>query len=101
MLAALANAVLLTGVAIYVLSRRSCASTDPPDMPAGSMLMVAIGGLPATSWRSPCCARRKGEHQRARGYLEVVGDLLGSVGVIVAAAIIAITGWLYADPSPP
>ena len=28
----------------------------------------------------------------------MVGDLLGSVGVIVAAAVIAVTGWSYADP---
>jgi cobalt-zinc-cadmium efflux system protein len=31
-------------------------------------------------------------------YLEVVGDLLGSVGVIIAAVVIAFTGWSYADP---
>ncbi|HEU4347472.1 MAG TPA: cation diffusion facilitator family transporter, partial [Actinoplanes sp.] len=31
-------------------------------------------------------------------YLEVAGDLLGSAGVIVAAVIIALTGWSYADP---
>jgi cobalt-zinc-cadmium efflux system protein len=31
-------------------------------------------------------------------YLEVIGDLLGSAGVIVAALVIAVTGWAYADP---
>ena len=30
-------------------------------------------------------------------YLEVVGDLLGSVAVIVAALVIAVTGWTPAD----
>jgi cobalt-zinc-cadmium efflux system protein len=30
--------------------------------------------------------------------LHVVADLLGSLGVIVAAAVVLATGWLYADP---
>jgi cobalt-zinc-cadmium efflux system protein len=31
-------------------------------------------------------------------YLHVMGDLLGSVGVVIAALIIRYTGWLLADP---
>ena len=35
----------------------------------------------------------------ARGaYLHVMGDALGSVGALAAAAIIALTGWTLADP---
>src|SRR5918997_1520529 len=44
-LAALANAVLLTGVAGYVLIEAARRFTDPPEVPAGSMLVVAAGGL--------------------------------------------------------
>src|SRR3954452_24248956 len=44
-LAALANALLLTGVAIYVVVQALRRFTDPPDVPAGSMLVVAVGGL--------------------------------------------------------
>src|SRR3982750_228383 len=44
-LAALANAVLLTGVAVVVLVQAVRRFTDPPDVPAGSMLIVAVGGL--------------------------------------------------------
>src|SRR3954452_19868221 len=44
-LAALANAVLLTGVAVYVLIEAVRRFTDPPEVPAGSMLVVAVGGL--------------------------------------------------------
>src|SRR5919107_3524632 len=44
-LAALANAVLLTGVAVYVLVEAVRRFTDPPDVPAGWVLVVATGGL--------------------------------------------------------
>src|SRR5919107_6166788 len=44
-LAALANAVLLTGVAVYVLVEAGLRFTDPPEVPAGAMLLVATGGL--------------------------------------------------------
>src|SRR3954469_18517039 len=44
-LAALANAALLTVVAGFVLVQAVVRFTDPPDVPAGSMLVVAIGGL--------------------------------------------------------
>src|ERR687889_1333254 len=44
-LAALANAVLLTGVTVYVLVEAVRRFTDPPEVPAGAMLVVATGGL--------------------------------------------------------
>jgi cobalt-zinc-cadmium efflux system protein len=98
-LAALANALLLTGVAIYVLVEAALRITDPPDVPAGSMLLVAGGGLLVNIVAFALLRSGAQESINVRGaYLEVLGDLLGSVGVIVAAAIIAVTGWLYADP---
>jgi cobalt-zinc-cadmium efflux system protein len=98
-LAALANAVLLTGVAGYVLIEAARRFTDPPDVPAGWMLAVATGGLMANLVAFALLRSGAKESINVRGaYLEVLGDLLGSVGVIVAAGIIAVTGWSYADP---
>jgi cobalt-zinc-cadmium efflux system protein len=98
-LAALANAVLLTGVAVYVLVEAGLRFTDPPDLPAGAMLLVATGGLLINVVAFLLLRSGAAESINVRGaYLEVVGDLLGSVGVIVAAAVIAVTGWSYADP---
>ena len=63
------------------------------------MLIVATGGLMVNIVAFALLRSGAKESINVRGaYLEVVGDLLGSVGVIVAAAIIALTGWLYADP---
>jgi cobalt-zinc-cadmium efflux system protein len=73
--------------------------TDPPHVPAGTMLIVAAGGLVINIVAFLLLRSGAKESLNVRGaYLEVVGDLLGSVGVIVAAAIIALTGWSYADP---
>ncbi|HEX9999680.1 MAG TPA: cation diffusion facilitator family transporter [Actinoplanes sp.] len=98
-LAALANATLLTGVAIVVVVQAVRRFTDPPDVPAGWMLVVAVGGLAVNLVAFGLLRTGAKESINIRGaYLEVVGDLLGSAGVIVAAGIIGLTGWLYADP---
>src|SRR4051812_10263247 len=98
-LAALANALLLTGVAVYVLIEAVRRFSHPPHVPAGWMLVVSNGGLIVNIGAFVLLRSGAKESLNVRGaYLEVVGDLLGSVGVIVAAAIIALTGWSYADP---
>ena len=98
-LAALGNALLLTGVAIFVVVEAVRRFADPPDVPAGWMLIVALGGLAANIVAFLLLREGAKESINVRGaYLEVLGDLLGSVGVIVAAVVIATTGWAYADP---
>ncbi len=98
-LAALANAVLLSGVAVYVLVEALRRFTAPPEVPARSMLLVAAGGLVVNLVAFALLRRGAQESINVRGaYLEVLGDLLGSVGVIAAAVVIWLTDWWYADP---
>jgi cobalt-zinc-cadmium efflux system protein len=98
-LAALANAVLLSGVALVVLVEAVRRIGEPPEVAAGPMLAVAVGGLAANVVALLLLRVGARESLNLRGaYLEVLGDLLGSVGVIVAAVVIATTGWRYADP---
>jgi cobalt-zinc-cadmium efflux system protein len=98
-LAALANAVLLTAVAGFVLVQAARRFTGPPEVPAGPMLVVATGGLVINLVAFALLRAGAEESINVRGaYLEVVGDLIGSAGVIVAAAVIAGTGWWVADP---
>ncbi|MQA26921.1 MAG: cation diffusion facilitator family transporter [Micromonosporaceae bacterium] len=98
-LAALANAVLLFAVAGYVLYEAAQRIGDPPEVLAGPMLAVAVAGLAANLVAFGLLRGGAKESLNVRGaYLEVLADLLGSVGVIVAAAVIWLTGWQYADP---
>ncbi|WBB95304.1 cation diffusion facilitator family transporter [Solwaraspora sp. WMMA2080] len=98
-LAALANAVLLAGVALYVLVEAARRFADPEPVTVGPMLVVAIAGLLANIVAFALLRQGARESLNVRGaYLEVLGDLLGSVGVLVAATVIATTGWWYADP---
>ncbi|MEU4160504.1 cation diffusion facilitator family transporter [Actinoplanes sp. NPDC026670] len=98
-LAALANAALLTGVAGFVLIHAARRFTDPPHVPAGWMLAVAVGGLLANLAAFALLRSGAKENIGVRGaHLEVLGDLIGSAGVILAALIIGVTGWTYADP---
>jgi cobalt-zinc-cadmium efflux system protein len=98
-LAALANAVLLFGVALYVLveaARRL--AQEAPEVRTTPMLVVASAGLVANVVAFLLLRGGAGESINVRGaYLEVLGDLVSSVGVIVAAAIIAGTGWWWVD----
>ncbi|MFI1988283.1 cation diffusion facilitator family transporter [Actinoplanes sp. NPDC020271] len=98
-LAALANATLLTLVAGFVVVQAVRRFTGPPEVPAGAMLLVALGGLAANLVVFALLRSGAKENIGVRGaYLEVIGDLLGSAGVIVAAVVIWLTGWAYADP---
>lgn len=98
-LAALANAVLLFGVGAFVLVTAVRRWSDPPEVLAGPMLAVAIVGLVANIVAFLLLRAGASESLNIRGaYLEVLADLLGSVGVIVAAAMIAVTGWWWVDP---
>jgi cobalt-zinc-cadmium efflux system protein len=98
-LAALANAGLLFGVAIYVLVEAARRLGDPPDIDAGVVLIV--GGLGLIVNVAAFLLLREGAAESLNvkaAYLEVIADLMGSIGVIVAAAVMLATGWGWVDP---
>ena len=98
-LAALANGLLLFGVAGYVLYEAYQRLTNPPEVPGLPMLVVAIVGLAVNLISFRLLSAGSKESLNLKGaYLEVFSDMLGSIGVIVAAIIIYTTGWRYADP---
>jgi cobalt-zinc-cadmium efflux system protein len=97
-LAAVANAVLLFGVAAFILFEAWRRLLQPPQVASGLMLVVAFAGLlinGVSMWLLRD-AQAKSLNMRA-AYLEVMGDLAGSAAVIVAGAVIAATGWAGAD----
>ncbi|ADD41902.1 cation diffusion facilitator family transporter [Stackebrandtia nassauensis] len=98
-LAALANTVLLFGVAIWVGYESIQRFSEPPEVASIPLLIVASFGLIANLVSLSLLRSGAKESLNVRGaYFEVMGDLLGSIGVIAAAIVIATTGWYYADP---
>jgi cobalt-zinc-cadmium efflux system protein len=99
-LAALGNAVLLFAVAIYVLVEAVRRLSHPADVLAGPMLVVAVVGLVANVVAFGLLREGARDSLNVRGaYFEVLSDLLGSLGVIVAAVVIQATGWDWVDPA--
>jgi len=97
-LAAAVNAVLLFGVAAFVLFEAWQRVSDPPEVSSGLMLAVAVVGLGANATSLWVLRKAQGHSLNMRGaYLEVLGDLAGSAAVIVAALVISLTGWQQAD----
>ncbi|HEV7656432.1 MAG TPA: cation diffusion facilitator family transporter [Mycobacteriales bacterium] len=98
-LAALANGLLLFGVAGYVLFEAYRRFTGPPEIPGTPLLVVATLGLVVNLVSVRLLMAGSKESLNVRGaYLEVFADLLGSIGVIVAAVVLLTTGWAYVDP---
>ena len=99
-LAALANAVLLFGVAGYVLVEAVQRFGDAPEIDSGPVLVAAGLGLLANLVAFALLREGSKESLNVEGaYLEVLADTVGSVGVIVGALVMRSTGWAWIDPA--
>ena len=98
-LAALANGITLVAIAIWIFIEAGRRLQDPPEVAGRTALLVALLGLVVNLAGAAILWRSQGASLNMRAaFAHVVADLLGSVGVIVAAVLIITTGWLYADP---
>ncbi len=98
-LSALANAVLLLFLTIYILYEAWQRFLAPPEILGGPMLAVAVVGLAVNLVSMKMLHAGSRESLNLKGaYFEVLADMLGSVGVILAAAVVLLTGWTLADP---
>ena len=98
-LAAVANAVLLFGVGLYILVEALSRLTSPPEVESGVMVIFALVGMAGNAVSLRLLRRGQKQSLNVRGaFLEVMSDLLGAAAVLVAAIVIATTGFLRADP---
>ena len=98
-LAALTNAVVLVGISIYILVEAYQRFLNPPEVASGLMLGIAVIGLAVNLAGMFILRGGSGESLNLQGaYFEVLSDMISSLGVIVAAVVIWLTGWRYADP---
>jgi cobalt-zinc-cadmium efflux system protein len=98
-LAALINGAALFGIAAWVILEAIQRIQHPEPIRAQLFLVVAAGGLLVNLISLRILHRMKEANLNTRGaYLHVLGDALGSVGALGAAAVIMLTGWTLADP---
>jgi len=97
-LAALANGVLLVALAIWIFVEAVVRLRDPGDVLGGWMLAIALIGIAVNLAAGfALVGARRGSINVDAAFRHVLGDLLGSVGVAIAAVVILTTGWVQAD----
>ncbi|MDR2380717.1 MAG: cation diffusion facilitator family transporter [Bifidobacteriaceae bacterium] len=97
-LAALSNGLIVVAIAVGVAVEGVRRLAQPLPVEAGPVMVLAGIGLAANGAALVILRSGAKESINVRGsYLEVIGDSLGSVAVIVSGAVIAWTGWLQAD----
>ncbi|GLZ44420.1 cation transporter [Actinomycetospora sp. NBRC 106375] len=96
-LGAALNAVLLLGVTVWVAIEAVERLVTPTEVPGGGLLLYGLVGLVGNLVALVVLQRGSGGMNVRGAALHVLGDALGSVAVLAAAAVTLTTGWAYAD----
>jgi cobalt-zinc-cadmium efflux system protein len=98
-LAALINGAALFGITAWIAMEAARRFFAPVEVLGGTMMIVAVLGLLVNLAAFMILRGGAGENINLRGAaLHAMGDLLGSVGAIIAAGVILLTGWMPIDP---
>ena len=98
-LAAVFNAVVLLGLGAFIVVEAIRRIVNPVSAQPGIMAAFGVLALLGNAVSLKLLTRGAGKSLNVRGaYLEVLSDLLGAAAVLVAAAVIAFTGFQRADP---
>jgi cobalt-zinc-cadmium efflux system protein len=97
-LTAMANAAMLLAVAVWVFYEAISRIGDAPDLPGLALVLTATAGLAANLVVMLMLRADSKDSLAVRGaYLEVLADAVGSVGVLIAGAVVIAFNWTYAD----
>ena len=97
-IAAAFQAALLLVVGTFVIVEGVRRFFEPPEIAGPAMLWFGVLGLAGNAVGLIVLASGRNHNFNMKAaFLEVLNDALGSVAVITAAVIIALTGWVQAD----
>jgi cobalt-zinc-cadmium efflux system protein len=97
--AALVNGMTLVAVSVFIFIEAVVRLSDPPDVAGGGVLIVGVFGLLGNAVATWILMRGDRTNINLEGVLRhSAADALGSLGVILAGAIVLATGWNQADP---
>ena len=98
-LAALGNAILLIGLAGFILFESVQRFRDPPEVAGTPLVVVALAAIVVNLVVLGLLREGSKASLNLEGaFLEVLADLLSSIGVLIAAIVLLTTGWPYIDP---
>lgn len=98
-LVALVNGIALAAVSIYIMYEAVVRIQEPTDIDSELMLIIAVIGLAANVSGVLLLRERAKDNLNVKGaFLHLLGDMLSSIGVIVAALLVYFFGLQLADP---
>ncbi len=98
-LAAMANSLLLLGMAALIFTEAIQRLSAPPGISSGLLIAFGAGALVANTISLLLLRAGQAESLNVRGaFLEVAADTLGAAAVIVTGVIVSVTGATLADP---
>lgn len=98
-LAAFINGATLLALSVWIVVEAIGRFRQPAEIGGPLMLTIAAIGLVANAIAARLLHPLHGSSLNVRGaYLHIMGDLLSSVGTIIAALVITFWGWSHADP---
>lgn len=100
-LAALFNGVTLFVMAGFIVVEAYERFIEPPEVAGGMMMIIAAIGLLANLASAWSLMRKSDIEDNINvrsAYLHILGDALGSVGALLAGALMMLFGWYIADP---
>lgn len=100
-LAAVLNGFTLILIALYIFYEAFERFTNPPEVATTGMLIISVIGLLVNilvAWIMVRGGDTEDNLNMRGAYLHVLGDMLGSMGAIVAALLMIFFGWGWADP---
>ena len=97
-LVAVINAVAVVVVALLIFVEAARRLQETPEVRGNILLAMAlVGGLVNLVVAWVLHEESRGSLNVRSAFLHVLGDLLGSLGVLVAAVAIVVAGWLWMD----
>ena len=98
-LAALFNGVVLLALSVFIIVEAVARIQHPPEVRGLGLLLVAVGGLIVNLAGAYILQHGHAHSLNIRAaFYHILGDLLGSVGAIVAGVLIYFFHWYIADP---
>jgi cobalt-zinc-cadmium efflux system protein len=97
-LAALVNSAILIAIVLAIAIEAARRLAAPPHVEGGIVMATALAAIAINAFVIISLRGHGRDLNLRAALLHVTGDVAASAGVVIAGAVILVTGWLYIDP---